>query len=175
MLDLQENRIYIANSISANLCDDIVYGNIAISLPAIGCKFGCELCHSKSLQEPRLAFGRLLSAEDFIESMTSAVNNIGRNITIVGTGGDFFFQLDQWILFCHKVKSTFGRLVKIVWYTGVEYKSSDYSIVVGKDNIEDIDAIVWGRGTDWAKRYIIKDITLSPHDSILESRHIKII
>ncbi len=63
------------------------------------------------------------------------------DLTVVGSGGDFFFQLEDWLALVHKIK-LLCPYVKIIWYTG-----ADFSEEGGEDKcrLKEIDAILWGR------------------------------
>ena len=74
------------------------------------------------------------------EAMTK--NVFLNDLTIVGSGGDFFFQLSAWLDFARQLKTTHPS-IKLLWYTGAEY-SGESLIKIGPD-IGLFDGILWGR------------------------------
>ena len=136
-----------------SFADDIVFGNLSLVLFANGCKWGCPGCHNKKLQcfeesqpmkDPYLYVTQKLSGNQRL---------IGKNITVVGSGGDFFFQLEEWRAFCARLKKDFPD-IKIVWYTGTDYSERH---LVG--DVSDFDAILWGRLNNTGGK-VIKQVSL---------------
>lgn len=159
------NKITIAETISPNLCDDIVYGRIAISLHAIGCEWECPDCHSKQLRKFNYKKQIEINADDFCRDWKDAIDAVGiDNITIVGTGGDFCFQLDNWLEFCSDIKRILGSQVRIVWYTGALAEDNGvYRSIISCKHIECVDAILWGRSESHNCDTIVKGATYAPY------------
>ena len=120
--------------------DDIVFGNPALVLFAHGCKWACPGCHNKELQ----CFESTEMIDDpfaFIYRKIINAMELTEDVTLVGSGGDFYFQMEDWVYFCEEVKYTFPN-IKIVWYTGLEY---DTTKVAELEKLSIFDGILWGR------------------------------
>jgi organic radical activating enzyme len=112
-------KIKILHMDRLNLQDDCVFNNPAIILYAAGCKWGCKYCHSKNTWDFNQGY---YITVDNIENLVKDFIDNNLSITIIGEGGDFFFQLDDWFEFIKDLKERFNNneLIKVIWYTGAE-------------------------------------------------------
>jgi len=136
--------------------NDIVYGNPDIDLYANWCGFNCKYCHSKRRNKD---VSDIVRPSDIIE----IVSKFGCEVSIVGLGGDFAFQMIDWIEFCNKLKeSHLGNQIKTVLYTGFNNfceLASFYMWIVPAD-LQTTDAILWGRHNGITD-VIAKELTFS--------------
>jgi len=102
-----------------NLQDDVVFNNPAVVLYAAGCKWKCKYCHSKNTWD--FNQGYELASNDMIR-LLKELQQYSNDITLVGEGGDFYFQLENWFDFIRDVK-TECPFVKVVWSTGASFKT----------------------------------------------------
>lgn len=130
------------NNITWSLQDDIVYNNIALCLYATGCAWNCKGCYNKELWDFNHPGSFLLSAEGLTKYLEEKTRYIPEDsISIVGMGGDFWYQLDNFIELINNVKAKFPN-IKVVWYTGAHpnYRpDKDLSM---------FDTILWGKLTN---------------------------
>ena len=106
--------IRILNMDVLNLQDDVVFHNPAIVLYAAGCKWKCKYCHSRDTWDFNQGYD--LTAYEMIE-LLNTLKQYTEDTTIVGEGGDFFFQLKNWFDFIKDVKDEHSW-IKVVWSTG---------------------------------------------------------
>jgi len=139
-----DSVLNIAN-VTWSFSDDIVFHNLALVLYANGCKWACHGCHNKKLQcfEPveSLKFTTLPAITEYI---TDRVDNSiqPEKITIVGSGGDFYFQLPAWEKLCKELKMLYPNM-PIIWYTGAEFTKENVAML--GDSAALFDAIMWGK------------------------------
>lgn len=126
------------NRVTWSLQDDVVYNNPCLSLYATGCRWNCKGCYNKELWNFRHPDSKEYSVDTIIEYIKSREDILQpKDVTVVGMGGDFYFQLPAWVAFTQKLKAALPE-VKLVWYTGAEYTTK-----LLKD-VGHIDAILWG-------------------------------
>ena len=97
-----------------NLQDDVFFNRIALVLYAQGCKWNCKGCHSKELWT--FEGGQELTPKDIVDTLDKRRVD-PKEITIVGQGGDFWFQFNEWLEFCKMIKNALPD-IKIAWQTG---------------------------------------------------------
>ena len=139
--------------------DDIVYDNIALCLYATGCAWGCKGCQNKDLWDFESEASFEIKTGKLIEYIRDKIKYINEeNISVVGLGGDFWYQADNYTKAMAEIKKEFPK-IKIVWYTGAyfEYKHPD--------NLESIDAILWGPLKNKDEK-VYKTLTNAPHTEI---------
>lgn len=133
-------------SISWSFADDIIFHNPSLVLYASGCKWACPGCHNKALQcfspPEALAYDNTDTLLKYISSQIKTNKILSNGFTIVGSGGDFYFQLEQWLDFCNKAKDQLPD-AKIIWYTGAEF-NKDNTLALGS-GAGVINAILWGK------------------------------
>ncbi len=148
-------------SISWSFADDIVFSNIGLVLYANGCRWGCPGCHNKQLQcfenITQLRFEDNAAIIAYVTDKIHSMAYLDNNLTLIGSGGDFFFQLSAWTELCLSLKALFPWL-KIVWYTGAEHTPENIAVL--GDNINAFDAILWGK-LRVIDNYVIKKLTRS--------------
>jgi len=125
--------------------DDIIFHNLALVLYANGCKWACHGCHNKKLQcfEPvqSVKFSDIPAVTEYItERVSNAIQP--EKITIVGSGGDFYFQLPAWKKLCQELKMLYPSM-PIIWYTGAEFTPENIAML--GDSAQYFDAILWGK------------------------------
>lgn len=126
------------NRVTWSLQDDVVYNNPCLSLYATGCRWKCKGCYNKELWDFNHPQSKEYLPEKLINYIKSRENSLPqKDISIVGLGGDFYFQLNDWLEFTRKLKEELSQ-IKIVWFTGCEYNNK-----LVKDMLH-IDAILWG-------------------------------
>ncbi len=127
--------------ITWSLQDDIVYKKPALALYATGCSWKCKGCHNKELWNFNHPDNKSYPAKKLIEYVRSRQKYLpAKDITVVGMGGDFWYQLDNWLAFTREIKEAFPE-IKVLWYTG-----ANYELKPDKD-LTSIDAILWGNLT----------------------------
>ena len=140
-----------------SLQDDIVYNNPALVLYATGCAWKCKGCYNKELWDFNHPDSKKYKASKLTEYVSSRARYLPVNkITIVGIGGDFWYQLDNWLAFITKVKETHPE-IKTVWYTGAELSMRP------ANDLSSIDSILWGALTSRDGK-VYKTITESKTD-----------
>lgn len=146
-------------SISWSFADDIVFNNIALVLYANGCRWACPGCHNKQLQcfesIDKLRFEDNNSVLSYIRDKIDTGSFLNNKLTIVGSGGDFFFQLPAWLDLCSAIKREYPW-IKILWYTGAEHTNANIAML--DRGLHLIDAILWGKLKN-SNGYVIKDIS----------------
>lgn len=148
----------VAN-VTWSLTDDIIFNNPALVLFANTCKWACPGCHNKALQ-------CFESTNDLLFSDTHAVMSYVFNcvtkykfmneLTVVGSGGDFFFQLNAWLDFADRLDYIFPA-AKLIWYTGAEYSEENLDKLLNKKHL--FDAILWGK-LRHREGMVVKTLTL---------------
>ncbi len=142
-----------------SFADDIIFHNPALVLFAHGCKWACPGCHNKALQcFESIETPKFSHSDDLMRFVFEAAvkYKFNHGLTIVGSGGDFFFQLDAWLAFCKKIKHLFPA-IKLIWYTGAEY--SDENLTKISDSLNDLDAVLWGK-LRHKNGYVVKTLSL---------------
>jgi len=139
MIEEPENTHQIdITRVTWTLQDDIVYNNPAISLYATGCSWKCKGCYNKELWDFEHPDNRKYKACTLIDYINAKSKYLpSKDISIVGVGGDFWFQVQAWLGFIKEVKEALPD-VKTVWYTGAAYSAKP------KVDLTSIDAILWG-------------------------------
>lgn len=141
---------------------DIVFGNIDVSIYAQGCKFGCKHCHSKQCNDSKEY--DFISHNDILRLCTKIVG--AKEVSIVGLGGDFGFQMSEWIWFCQMIKDfeQTSKTIKTILYTGFfnPEEMMLYYDWLSYYHLKTTDAILWGRW-DGVSNNIVKDVTID-HD-----------
>lgn len=133
-------------SVSWTLADDVIFGNMSLVLYANGCKWACPGCHNKALQcfevNDSLKFSSNNAIIAYLEAKIKAMPDLANCLTVVGSGGDFFFQLQAWLDLCEAIKQLYPQL-KIIWYTGAEHSETNVAVLGSKSSY--LDAILWGK------------------------------
>jgi pyruvate-formate lyase-activating enzyme len=148
--------------------NDIIFYNPDCCLYAAGCKFNCKHCHSKECSSPN-------EKENITEETVLRVSSqLGKHKTLIGLGGDFAFQLIDWISFCTNIKRLDPSLM-IVFYTGFKCPEEliEYYPWLHHADLASIDAIIWGRH-ETHSNVISKEVTLSKSLHMKLSRKIRI-
>jgi organic radical activating enzyme len=117
---MADNKIKVVSVEVMNLQDDVLYHNPAIVFYAAGCKWDCKYCHSKNTWN--FNQGYYVTPEDYYDIIKDLLFN-NAPVTIIGEGGDFYFQLENWFNFVKDIKDKFklfSDLLKVIWYTGAE-------------------------------------------------------
>ena len=131
------SKIRIAR-LEFNLMDDVFFNRVAAVLYAAGCKWKCAGCHSKALWNAK---GKEYSSEMFIKKLLREFKYPEKDLTVVGQGGDFWFQLENWIGFCKDIKKHLPN-IKIAWQTGASKEDIKSYF---KDSIYPFDVIACER------------------------------
>ena len=147
-----------------SLQDDPIYHNIALCLFASGCKWHCKGCSNKQLWDFNNPDAYDVTAERIAKYITSKGKYIpAKDISIVGLGGDFWFQKEAYLECMQKVKELVPD-VKIVWFTGAEYDKKHID-----NSLDIIDVILWGalKNRDGKVYKQVSKASLG-HDKIIE-------
>lgn len=103
-----------------NLQDDVIFNNPAIIFYASGCNWKCKYCHSKDTWD----FNKgVFVDESIVDNVITDFISNKLPITLIGEGGDFWFQRKEWSEFIKNIKDkyyNYFNLIKVVWYTGAE-------------------------------------------------------
>lgn len=140
----RDSELKVAN-VTWSFSDDVIFHNLALVLYANGCKWACHGCHNKKLQcfEPvqDIKFSDISAITEYITDRVS--NSIQpEKITVVGSGGDFYFQLPAWKRLCKELKMLYPHM-PIIWYTGAEFTQENTALL--GDSVKYFDAILWGK------------------------------
>jgi pyruvate-formate lyase-activating enzyme len=144
--------IIVKCGIRTSIGNDVVFGRFDISLFARGCYFLCPHCHSKQCQSI-VGPSEVICADDVISKFGEDVLS---QSSIVGVGGDFIMQQQNWVDFCEDLKKKVPKL-KIVWFTGEEPTKNR------KPFFDCFDAIVWGRS--------VVDDKIQKHITMMGTQH----
>lgn len=118
-----------------SLQDDVIYNNLALVLYATGCRWNCKGCYNRQLWDFNHPDSRPITPEDLFKYILNKADYIPQeNISIVGLGGDFWFQYEAWKKFTKELKELCPK-VKIVWFTGSDKIDPSFM---------DVDAVLWG-------------------------------
>jgi len=120
----------------ANMNDDVVFHRPSITLYAAGCKWKCKYCHSKVTWNQQGYYLDLKELYQYLDKFADM-------FTLVGEGGDFYFQLKDWVRLCNLLKDRYPDL-KIIWYTGASLHTIQ-AIHKRLYDLSSFDAILCGR------------------------------
>ncbi len=148
-----------------NLQDDCIFNRPAFVLYASGCKWNCEFCHSKNTWDFNQGF--FIDSNSIIPKIRNISTTI--NITLVGEGGDFFFQLNDWLSFIRDIRKEVSNNIKIIWYTGAEINDI---LTISKSDLLLFNTILCGKSFFDKNDKNIKN-ALFPQEELLKVIEIK--
>ena len=123
-----------------SLQDDIIFENPSYDLYALGCAWNCPGCHNGTLQSFESPDAYNISYSDRRDYLRSRLDLLDGDLTVLGLGGDFWFQFRDWLDFNIELKRDLPS-IKTVWYTGAEYEER----LATNIDLQMFDAILWGK------------------------------